>query len=68
MPPPRWPGRTPAIAETHRGGLLALVRDIANPIGSDPRFPRFRHEVNNLTTFDDGNSQTNAFWWVATRP
>jgi endo-1,3(4)-beta-glucanase len=33
----------PAFATTHRGGLLALVRDIANPSGSDPRFPRFRH-------------------------
>jgi endo-1,3(4)-beta-glucanase len=33
----------PAFAETHRGGLLALARDVANPSGSDPRFPRFRH-------------------------
>ncbi len=33
----------PTFAETHRGGLLALVRDVANPSGSDPRFPRFRH-------------------------
>ena len=33
----------PAFATTHRGGLLALVRDIANPSGADPRFPRFRH-------------------------
>jgi endo-1,3(4)-beta-glucanase len=33
----------PAFATSHRAGLLALVRDIANPSGSDPRFPRFRH-------------------------
>ncbi len=33
----------PAFAATHRAGLLALVRDIANPSASDPRFPRFRH-------------------------
>ena len=33
----------PAFAETHRGALLALVRDVANPSASDPRFPRFRH-------------------------
>jgi endo-1,3(4)-beta-glucanase len=25
-------------------------------------------EVNTLTGSDDGNSKTNAFWWVATRP
>ena len=25
-------------------------------------------EVNTLTIFDDGNSRTNALWWVATRP
>lgn len=25
-------------------------------------------EVNALTAFDDGNSKTNALWWVATRP
>jgi endo-1,3(4)-beta-glucanase len=25
-------------------------------------------EVNTLTSFDDGNSKTNALWWVATRP
>ena len=33
----------PAFAETHRAALLALVRDVANPSASDPRFPRFRH-------------------------
>jgi endo-1,3(4)-beta-glucanase len=33
----------PAFATTHQGGLLALVRDIANPSGADTRFPRFRH-------------------------
>ncbi len=33
----------PSFATTHRAGILALVRDIANPSGSDPRFPRFRH-------------------------
>jgi endo-1,3(4)-beta-glucanase len=25
-------------------------------------------EVNTLTGYDDGNSQTNTLWWVATRP
>jgi endo-1,3(4)-beta-glucanase len=25
-------------------------------------------EVNALSAFDDGNSRTNALWWVATRP
>lgn len=25
-------------------------------------------EVQSLTAFDDGNSKTNALWWVATRP
>ena len=33
----------PAFEAAHRGGLLALVRDIANPSGSDRWFPRFRH-------------------------
>jgi len=33
----------PDFATSHRGGLLALVRDIANPSQADPRFPRFRH-------------------------
>jgi len=33
----------PAFAVTYRGGLLALVRDIANLSATDPRFPRFRH-------------------------
>jgi endo-1,3(4)-beta-glucanase len=33
----------PAFATTYRGGLLALVRDIANPSPNDPGFPRFRH-------------------------
>jgi endo-1,3(4)-beta-glucanase len=32
----------PKFFTDHRAGLLALVRDIANPSGSDPRFPRFR--------------------------
>jgi endo-1,3(4)-beta-glucanase len=33
----------PAFAAAHRSGLLALVRDIANPSPRDPDFPRFRH-------------------------
>ena len=33
----------PGFASTYGPGLLALVRDIANPCGSDPKFPRFRH-------------------------
>jgi endo-1,3(4)-beta-glucanase len=33
----------PSFATSHRQGLLALVRDIANPSPTDPRFPRFRH-------------------------
>ena len=33
----------PAFATTHRGGLLALIRDIANPSSADPRYPRFRY-------------------------
>jgi endo-1,3(4)-beta-glucanase len=33
----------PSFATAHRGALLGLVRDIANPSGSDPHFPRFRH-------------------------
>ena len=31
------------FATAHQGGLLALVRDIANPSAADPSFPRFRH-------------------------
>ena len=33
----------PEFATRYQPGLLALVRDIANPSGSDPHFPRFRH-------------------------
>jgi len=33
----------PAFEIAHRQQLLALVRDIANPSGVDPQFPRFRH-------------------------
>jgi endo-1,3(4)-beta-glucanase len=31
------------LTAPHRQALLALVRDIANPSASDPKFPRFRH-------------------------
>jgi endo-1,3(4)-beta-glucanase len=34
---------SPGFAAAHRAGLLAIVRDIANPSLADPRFPRFRH-------------------------
>jgi endo-1,3(4)-beta-glucanase len=33
----------PSFAVDHRAGLLALVRDIANPSAADTKFPRFRH-------------------------
>jgi endo-1,3(4)-beta-glucanase len=33
----------PTFAADHLAGLLALVRDIANPSAADPKFPRFRH-------------------------
>jgi endo-1,3(4)-beta-glucanase len=33
----------PEFATLYRPGILALVRDIANPSGRDPKFPRFRH-------------------------
>jgi hypothetical protein len=36
--------------------------------GAWPKMAAAWTEVNTLTAFDDGNSQTNAFWWVATRP
>ncbi len=32
----------PAFYARHQDALLALVRDIANPSGNDPEFPRFR--------------------------
>jgi endo-1,3(4)-beta-glucanase len=55
----------PAFATTHRAGLLALVRDIANPSAADPKFPRFRHLdlfrghswAAGLTEFADGQNQ-----------
>jgi endo-1,3(4)-beta-glucanase len=33
----------PAFASAHRQALLGLVRDIANPSATDPKFPRFRN-------------------------
>jgi endo-1,3(4)-beta-glucanase len=55
----------PTFATTHRSGLLALVRDIANPSPADPKFPRFRpldffrgHSwAAGLTEFADGQNQ-----------
>jgi endo-1,3(4)-beta-glucanase len=55
----------PAFAATHRAGLLALVRDIANPSSADPKFPRFRHMdffrghswAAGLSEFGDGQNQ-----------
>jgi endo-1,3(4)-beta-glucanase len=55
----------PAFAASHRAGLLALVRDIANPSAGDPRFPRFRHMdffrghswAAGLSEFADGQNQ-----------
>jgi endo-1,3(4)-beta-glucanase len=55
----------PAFATSHRAALLALVRDLANPSASDPRFPRFRYLdffrshswAAGLTEFPDGQNQ-----------
>jgi endo-1,3(4)-beta-glucanase len=55
----------PSFAAQHRPGLLALVRDIANPSAADPGFPRFRtmdffrgHSwAAGLTEFADGQNQ-----------
>jgi endo-1,3(4)-beta-glucanase len=55
----------PAFASSHRAGLLALVRDVANPSAADPRFPRFRHMdffrghswAAGLSEFADGQNQ-----------
>jgi endo-1,3(4)-beta-glucanase len=54
-----------SFATTHRAGLLAMVRDIANPSGADPHFPRFRsmdffrgHSwAAGLSEFADGQNQ-----------
>jgi endo-1,3(4)-beta-glucanase len=55
----------PTFAASHRAGLLALVRDIANPSLADPKFPRFRHLdffrghswAAGLSEFADGQNQ-----------
>lgn len=55
----------PGFAATHRAGLLAMVRDIANPSAADPKFPRFRHMdlfrghswAAGLSEFADGQNQ-----------
>ena len=58
-------GADPGFATNHRPGLLALVRDIANPSAADPKFPRFRHMdffrghswAAGLSEFADGQNQ-----------
>lgn len=55
----------PSYAVTHRAGLLAMVRDIANPSAADTAFPRFRmmdffrsHSwAAGLSEFADGQNQ-----------
>jgi endo-1,3(4)-beta-glucanase len=55
----------PTFATRHRAGLLALVRDIANPSAADESFPRFRHMdffrghswAAGLSEFSDGQNQ-----------
>ncbi|MBK9517051.1 MAG: hypothetical protein IPO09_06775 [Anaeromyxobacter sp.] len=55
----------PGFAAAHRPGLMALVRDIANPSSADPSFPRFRHMdffrghswAGGLTEHADGQDQ-----------
>jgi endo-1,3(4)-beta-glucanase len=48
------------IAPSWRG-FLRMARAVATPAGACA-------DVNALAAFDDGNSRTNALYWVATRP
>ena len=58
-----WPKMSAAAASANQGwkGFLYMGHAVVAPVDAWT-------EVNTLTAFDDGNSQTNTFWWVATRP
>ena len=58
-----WPKMSAAAASANQEwkGFLYMAHAVIAPVDAWT-------EVNTLTAFDDGNSQTNTFWWVATRP
>jgi len=58
-----WPKMGAAAAGADQGwkGFLYMAHAVTAP---DVAWT----EVNTLTGYDDGNSQTNTLWWVATRP
>jgi endo-1,3(4)-beta-glucanase len=58
-----WPKMQAAASGATQGwqGLLYMGHAAADPAAA-------WLQVNTLTGYDDGNSQTNTLWWVATRP
>jgi endo-1,3(4)-beta-glucanase len=58
-----WPRMQSAAATATQGwkGFLYMAHGVTDRAASWT-------EVNTLTSFGDGNSKTNALWWVATRP
>jgi endo-1,3(4)-beta-glucanase len=58
-----WPAMAAAAAGAPQGwrGLLAMAHAVS-------AWEAAWAEIDALTGFDDGNSRTNALWWVATRP
>ena len=58
-----WPKMEAAAASANQDwkGFLYMAHGIIDQTAA-------WSQVNTLTHFDDGNSQTNTLWWVATRP